>query len=416
MATWIKTTQTGVWYRENQRRKYIGKPDKYYAVKYSRNGKEVMEAVGWHSEGVTAQSAAVVRSKIVQNIRTGARPQSISEMRRIERERREAEERARQAEIERIRSEQAANVTFQEMFNVYIEHARETLKDQGKHAIANWNLLKPFFSGKPAKEVTVFDVDRARITLLKRRSPKTVHHAMSLIRTLYLRCFLWGLYTGPNPMKSVKFPKIDGNGRIRFLSIEEAQILLAELKPLNSDAHDLSLMSLFTCARYSELANLRWGAINWTDGFVTFLDTKNGRNRTVPICNPVREMLQDRLKALRLKGEPTPDSLVFPNRYGGVRSQMVDVFKVVADRLFNKGITDRRQRVVFHSLRHTGISWLVMNGTDLRTVQAISGHETLSMLKRYSHLSVDHVRDAVRRMADGFGDQSNLIPMSRQAG
>ena len=57
-------------------------------------------------------------------------------------------------------------------------------------------------------------------------------------------------------------------------------------------------------------------------------------------------------------------------------------------------ITDARQKVVFHTLRHTFASWLVQQGTPLYTVAELMGHSTLEMSRRYSHLAPDTLRKA----------------------
>ena len=57
--------------------------------------------------------------------------------------------------------------------------------------------------------------------------------------------------------------------------------------------------------------------------------------------------------------------------------------------------------VVWHTLRHTCASRLVMAGVDIRTVQEIMGHKTLAMTMRYSHLSGEHLSQAVNRISSG---------------
>jgi integrase len=66
----------------------------------------------------------------------------------------------------------------------------------------------------------------------------------------------------------------------------------------------------------------------------------------------------------------------------------------VAELGFNKGITDARQKLVFHSLRHTFASWLVQRGTPIYEVAKLLGHSTVRMTERYSHLAPDTVRQA----------------------
>ena len=64
----------------------------------------------------------------------------------------------------------------------------------------------------------------------------------------------------------------------------------------------------------------------------------------------------------------------------------------------NTGITDRRMKVVFHSLRHTYASWLVEKGVDLYTVKELIGHSSLSMTERYSHVGENAKTIAIRKL------------------
>ena len=232
----------------------------------------------------------------------------------------------------------------------------------------------------------------------KGKSAKTVHHALSLVRTVYNKAKLWGHYGGENPAVKVSYPKISDNDRVRFLSFEEVKTLLNELSKLrHTDTHDLTLMAAFTGARYLEIASLSWADVDLETGYVTFLNTKNGKTRTVPIPASVKEMLLSRKSK-----DCSPSDLVFPTNQGKIRLQVPNSFPAIADKLFNQGVTDRRQRVCFHTLRHSYISWLIMSGADLRTVQQISGHETMAMLKRYSHLTGAHLQKAADRVATAF--------------
>jgi site-specific recombinase XerD len=67
----------------------------------------------------------------------------------------------------------------------------------------------------------------------------------------------------------------------------------------------------------------------------------------------------------------------------------------------NDGTSDDREKVVFHSLRHTFCSWLVGEGVDLYTVKEFAGHKTLAMTARYSQLANGILQNAIGNLQDG---------------
>ncbi|MDR1235616.1 MAG: tyrosine-type recombinase/integrase, partial [Holosporaceae bacterium] len=93
-----------------------------------------------------------------------------------------------------------------------------------------------------------------------------------------------------------------------------------------------------------------------------------------------------------------PDSvgLIFKTAKGGqIKEISKTYFRTLEELGFNKNITDSRQKGVFHTLRHSYASRLVMENVDLYTVQKLMGHSTISMTERYSHLAPDHLKKAV---------------------
>ena len=86
---------------------------------------------------------------------------------------------------------------------------------------------------------------------------------------------------------------------------------------------------------------------------------------------------------------------VFPDRNGNRRRFISKTFDRTVEALgFNEGVTDRRQRVNFHTLRHSFASWTVMAGTDIYVLKEILGHSTLAMTERYSHLAPEKFKVA----------------------
>ena len=70
----------------------------------------------------------------------------------------------------------------------------------------------------------------------------------------------------------------------------------------------------------------------------------------------------------------------------------------------NDHIKDRRNKVVFHTLRHTYASWLVQSGVDLYRVKKLLGHSVIAMTERYAHLAPDFGKDSAK-VIEGFARQ-----------
>jgi site-specific recombinase XerD len=70
----------------------------------------------------------------------------------------------------------------------------------------------------------------------------------------------------------------------------------------------------------------------------------------------------------------------------------------------NDGITDRRQKVVFHTLRHTFASWLVQKGQSLYTVSKLMGHRNLKRTERYAHLDPETQKEAIQGLEGILSD------------
>jgi len=106
----------------------------------------------------------------------------------------------------------------------------------------------------------------------------------------------------------------------------------------------------------------------------------------------IKDMLSER-------GQGYPAEYVFTAKGGKKIGQVSQTFIKVINALgFNSDVLDARQRVVFHTCRHTYASWLVEQGVDLYVVAELMGHETLAMTKRYAHLSPGHLQAAVRTL------------------
>ena len=115
----------------------------------------------------------------------------------------------------------------------------------------------------------------------------------------------------------------------------------------------------------------------------------------------VKEML------LKLKAGD-PEGYLFQFRAGGPIQSVSHAFDRSVRRLgFNQGITDPRQKVTFHTLRHTFASWLAIQGTPILVIKELLGHQTLAMTERYAHLIPDQKKQAVEGIERMFNASRN---------
>lgn len=142
---------------------------------------------------------------------------------------------------------------------------------------------------------------------------------------------------------------------------------------------------LYTGARLNDVLGMTWEDVDLARGTVTIIqDKRNGKRVTIPIAAPLRRVLEAIPRG-------TPASRVFRRPTGEPFSDR-EVQRAFAVAL---RITKLRAELTPHSLRHTFASWLVMQGTPLRTVQELLGHADIRMTIRYAHLSPSHLAEAV---------------------
>jgi integrase len=387
------TSQTGVRVREHKTRKYRGKPDKYFMIRYydSVRQKYREEGAGWSSKKMTAQRAANIRAELLGNIKTGNRPQSLKEKRGMDIERENAGKRTAEKE-ERLK------ITLDSVAQDYLAGLDKSTQ------LANTSRynkhIKPVFGKSLLRQIDPLSLERFKRKLFKKGlAPKTVHHTLTIIRTIFRKAIAWSIYDGSVPTNEIKFPKVN-NKRLRFLTHEEANKLLNELAKRSPMTHDQTLIALNCGLRAGEVRGIRWQDIDLKSKIINIPITKTGEAQQAYITDQVKEMLLE-----RIPDDARPENYVFPDIKGGRQFRTSGTFmRTVEDMGFNKGLDskDATYRVVFHTLRHTFCSWLAMQGTPLYTIQKLARHKSIAMTERYSHLLPDQKQDAVQEMAKNF--------------
>ncbi len=390
---WISASP-GVRYREHGTRRHGKKPDRYWCVQYRRNGQTINEAIGWWSQGASQAQAEELLSQLRRNWRTGDGPQSLKEMR----EKGQAEREAVAAEHALEESRSITLTEFWEKIYLPLANSRKT-PDTMK--IENWQFrawIMPLLGDTPIRDLNTTHVESLLSNMRKAgKANRTQVHLRGILNVIINAAIQEGFFEGINPCQRVKVKKKD-NQRVRFFSAEEATQLLEVLKARSMQLHDEALLSLFCGLRAKEIFLLTWADVDFDNHQIFIRDPKNHKDRFAFMTSEVEAMLR-----LRSRGQ-RPSSYVFPKEDGGYQKSVSTIYRDVIKELgFNEGISDRRLKVVFHTLRHTFASWLVQDGTPLFTVSKLMGHSSIQMTMRYAHLAPDHLRQAAGRLEGKLG-------------
>jgi integrase/recombinase XerC len=225
----------------------------------------------------------------------------------------------------------------------------------------------------------------------------TIARKLSAIRTFFLFLERLGLRKG-NPAADIAMPKLEKNIP-NYLPVDEMFRLLErpeQEKPLG--LRDLAILEvLYSCGlRASELKDLTLSSIDFDERLVKVIG-KGNKERIVPIGRKALEAVRKYLEATqhirRRDKEDARDKPLFINFRGGpLSSRSIGriVKKYAKGSAFGSDISP-------HSVRHSFATHLLDGGADLRSVQELLGHESLSTTQRYTHVSLDRLMQVYDR-------------------
>jgi integrase/recombinase XerC len=290
----------------------------------------------------------------------------------------------------------------EELIRQYADHLRNE-RNVSAHTLRNYlSDLAQFqqflierelcLAGKNGVDARAIDIHVVRAylaALTKDRKKSSIGRKLAALKGFF-RYLLVSRQIDKDPLLLINSPKQE-KPLPKFLSVDDVFQLLGNIKiktPL--DVRDRAILETFysTGIRVSELVGLDWSDVDFQLGIVRVLG-KGSKERIVPIGQMALDALRDysievgKKWNLPCKGE----NPVFLNNRGG-RITTRSVARLVEKHLKEVGIP---VKVSPHGLRHTFATHLLNSGADLRVIQEMLGHASLSTTQRYTHLNLDQL-------------------------
>ncbi len=224
-------------------------------------------------------------------------------------------------------------------------------------------------------------------------SARTQSRIISGIKAFYKYLIIED-YIKINPTELIESPKI-GMKLPDTLSVHEIDSLLSaiDLSHPQGQRNRAILEVLYSCGlRVSELVNLKLSNIRFKEGYVKVLG-KGNKERFAPIGSSALKYLKIYLKEVRVHQNIKKDSedIVFLNRRGNklTRVMIFTIIKQLAEKIGLK------KKISPHTFRHSFATHLIEGGADLRAIQEMLGHESITTTEIYTHLDREFLRDAI---------------------
>ncbi|XOV67859.1 MAG: site-specific tyrosine recombinase XerD [Fluviicola sp.] len=197
-----------------------------------------------------------------------------------------------------------------------------------------------------------------------------------------------------DPSELLEMPKI-GTKLPEVMTIEEVDSLLDAIDLSTPEGHrnKAILETLYSCGlRVSELVNLKYEDIFFDEGFIRVIG-KGNKQRLVPVSPSVAKEIELYEVATRnhMNIKPGNESFVFLNRRGAKLTRVM-IFTIIKNLVEKAGI---QKNVSPHTFRHSFATHLLEGGANLRAIQEMLGHESITTTEIYTHLDQGYLKEAI---------------------
>jgi integrase/recombinase XerD len=231
-------------------------------------------------------------------------------------------------------------------------------------------------------------------------SERTQSRIISGIKSFYKFCIQEQITT-TDPTELLSAPKLKKvlPDTLTFEEIEQL-IQQIDLSKLEGQRNKAMLETLYSCGlRVSELTSLKISHLYLDIGFVRVIG-KGDKERLIPIGSDAIKHILIYLKEVRVHVETKKghEDILFLNRRGAALTRVM-IFYIIKDLALKAGIT---KIISPHTFRHSFATHLVEGGADLRAVQEMLGHESITTTEIYTHMDRNFLRDTLNKYHPGF--------------
>ena len=282
-------------------------------------------------------------------------------------------------------------------FSLYLKIER----GMSKHTVQNYTLdvqkliryLERHEMTLGPLQITSLQIQEFIYEIAKEMNPRTQSRLISGLRSFF-DYLIFENYLNSNPLERIEAPKI-GRKLPDTLSVGEIDLIVSaiDLSESNGERNRAIIETLYSCGlRVSELTALKISDLFFEEGFIK-VTGKGDKQRFVPI-GPLTQkyinLYKDQVR-ISMKIEAAFNDTLFLNRRGKQlsRAMIFTIVKTLGEK------AEIQKKISPHTFRHSFATHLLENGADLRAIQMMLGHESITTTEIYMHVDKSHLKDAM---------------------
>ena len=284
-------------------------------------------------------------------------------------------------------------------FSLYLKIER----GMSKHTVQNYTLdVQKLIAYLESREMTLgpLQITSTQIQefiyeIAKEINPRTQSRLISGLRSFF-DYLIFENYLNSNPLERIEAPKI-GRKLPDTLSVNEIDLIVSviDLSESNGERNRAIIETLYSCGlRVSELTNLKISDLFFEEGFIK-VTGKGDKQRFIPISPLTQKYInlyKDQVR-VAMKIEAAFNDTLFLNRRGKqlTRAMIFTIVKTLGEK------AEIQKNISPHTFRHSFATHLLENGADLRAIQMMLGHESITTTEIYMHVDTSHLEEVINK-------------------